>query len=177
VRWIVQGQHSKAGQNFLHGLMIERRPVVPFEANRRPFGMPLPSTRDSPLVRSGARSWIEHSHPHSGHLAARPHCHPSFISTFFSGNFSSMVLTSHGLPMPKSIALCFAVHRPCSCPKPAHHHLQTPTQNARPAERSVVRREARGANSNSPPTTGNHAAHYDLVKSRRFGSHESPGIS
>ena len=35
-------------------------------------------------VRSGAQSWIEHSHPHSGHLAALPHCQPSSISTFFS---------------------------------------------------------------------------------------------
>ena len=55
-------------------------------------------------VRSGALSWIEHSHPHSGHLAADPHCQPNSISTFFSASFNSTALTSHGLPIPKSIA-------------------------------------------------------------------------
>ena len=55
-------------------------------------------------VRSGARSWSEQARPHSGHLASDPHCQPSSISTFFSDSFSSTVLTSHGLPMPKSNA-------------------------------------------------------------------------
>jgi hypothetical protein len=37
-------------------------------------------------------------------LAADPHCQPSSISTCFSASFNSTVLTSHGLPMPKSNA-------------------------------------------------------------------------
>ena len=40
----------------------------------------------------------------SGHLADWPHCQPNSISTCFSPNFNSTVLTSHGLPMPKSNA-------------------------------------------------------------------------
>ena len=55
-------------------------------------------------LRSGALSCIEHFRPHSGHWADWPHCQPNSISTFFSASFNSTVLTSHGLPMPKSNA-------------------------------------------------------------------------